>query len=226
VSCLGRMPVERSAAILTHLPVETAATLIRRLSAESHQGIVAQLPEQIARAVQLLLRYAQNSAGSLMNPLVQVIPDDITVAEALTLVRRLPQNLYYYLYTVDRSHKLTGVLDIRELMLAQPEASLRSITKTDVARLPAGADLRGIIAHPGWREFDALPVVDEHDVFLGVIRNKVVRALEPGAKPEGQTGLQLVVTLGETYWMALRELFDGVASSFARHHHQEDSHHG
>lgn len=217
VECLTLMARDRAGPLLGELPIEIAASLLRRMDATVQRSLISALPRRMAEAAQLLLRHSEDTAGAMMDPLVHVVPADITVEEAVSLVRRFAQNVYYYVYVVDRAHRLAGVLDIRELLLARPTDPVSAVMRVGVAKLPAGARLDSVVAHPGWREFDALPVVNEEGMFLGAIRNRTVRGLERERRraSAARGGAGAVFALSEAYWQGLRSLVDGVASVLA-----------
>jgi magnesium transporter len=153
-----------------------------------------------------------------VDPLILALPDDISVGEALQRVRAAPNNAIYYLYTIDRRRRLTGVVSLRDLMLADPADSLRSVVRTDVAQIPAAADRATIVAHPGWGEFHALPVVGHDGTYLGAIRYETLRRLEMEvqARTERLTPVSVAVSLSELYWVGLSGLLEGMARTAVR----------
>jgi len=217
LASLKAMTRQKAAAIVAVLPFDIAANLIRRMALESRQAILDNLPARVAEAIGRLLVYPEDSVGALMDPRIQVLPKDITVGEALHIIQRSPENLYFYIYVVDRDQRLIGVLDIRELMLAAREDPLGAIMHAAVATLPPRARLKSILAHPGWHDFDALPVVDDSGRFLGALRNRRVRDLERRLAARGETGsgIDMLLSLGEMYWTGLSDLLFGVASAAA-----------
>jgi hypothetical protein len=89
------------------------------------------------------------------------------------------------------------------------------ILKVNVLWLSAEAPLESVFVHPGWREFDALPVVDRDRRFLGVIRHRRMRQLVEQSRSltdEGQA-VRTVLALGEIYWLGLCGLLQGIATT-------------
>jgi hypothetical protein len=75
-----------------------------------------------------------------------------------------------------------------------------------------------ILAHPGWRRFHALPVVDRDAVLLGAIRYQTFRGLEDAARDQSRRAdaVTTVFALGELYWLGLSGLLDGLSSVVKR----------
>lgn len=215
--CLGRIAVEHAAEIATALPIDVAALLLRRVEAETRDRLLEAVSDAAKRTLGVLLRYPEDTAGALMDPRLLALTSDISVGEARARVRRAPQHVLYYLYVVDRAGVLVGVLNIRELMLAAPAEPLATVMSPSVASLRARADRATIVAHPGWRSYHALPVVDEAGVFLGAMRYETLRRLEDDARA-AQTAPSMVatlLTLGELYWIGLSGMLTGLGSSIA-----------
>jgi magnesium transporter len=211
--CLAHLSPECAVAVLTALPLNTAAGLLRRLDAEARERTLAHAPADLSRSLRRLLQYPEGTAGALMEPQALSLPGDIRVGEARVRVRRAPHSLLSYLYVVDREQRLTGVLTLRELMLASPKTMLSSAMRSHVLRLPAHADFASIVAHPGWRDFHVLPVVDDSSVFVGVIRHEKLRRLEDTARKPANQAVSTMLSLGELYWIGLTGMLAGVAAT-------------
>lgn len=216
--CLARMRPAAAAALVADLRPDLAAALLRRVDPAAQATVLDRLPEDDAGSLRTLLRYPEGTAGALMDPRAPAVADDLTAGEALTRIRRAPSHILYYLYVVDRARRLVGVVDLRELMLARPREPLAAVMHQSVARLSAGMTRPAILAHPGWRHFHALPVVDEDSALVGAIRYQTFRKLDDDAR-EGARGTDAsaaVFALGELYWLGLSGLLDGLASVVKR----------
>jgi magnesium transporter len=213
---LLRTAGEPAAAILGALDLDGAAAILRRMPAALVESLLASEPLAHRALLRRLVAFPADTAGALMDPLVLALADDIDVAEAMRRVDATPEHVIYYLYTIDRRRRLTGVLSLRELMLAPGDAPLRSIARREVAHVPAGVDRQAIVAHPGWGEFHALPVVDHDGTYLGAIRYETLRRLEMENRTAGQRPVAMAVSLGQLYWTGLLGLLEGLASTAGR----------
>lgn len=175
---LSRLEPAALGAIVEKLEPGDAARVLRRAGDDARETVLAGLPARDARSLRTLLRYAPNTAGALLDPDVLALPAELDANEALARIRDQPENARYNVYLIDRGHLLVGVLNLRELLTAEPQASLRGIMKAATYRLPGYADRRQIVAHPGWRFVHSLPVVDERGVYLGAIRFHALRRIE------------------------------------------------
>lgn len=211
VDCLRSLPDRLVAAVLNELPLDLGARILVRAGGETRETWLAGLSPERAEFLRRKLRYPPGTAGALVDPLVLALPEDLSVADAQKQLRRSAERAYYYLYVVDRDQRLVGALDIRELMLAEPKDTLGAVMHRDVQSVSAHADVAGVMAHPAWRDLDALPVVDAGGVFFGIIRHRMLRQITgPAGDQEGQPMVRTLVSLGELYWSGLSAFLAGV----------------
>ena len=123
-------------------------------------------------------------------------------------------------YVVDREQQLAGVVNLRELMLADGKQPLTEVMRRNVARIPISADHAEILAHPAWRDVHALPVVDERDVFLGAIRYGTLRVLESeyASSRQSRSPAALALSLGELYWLGVSQLMERLQAARPQPH--------
>ena len=140
------------------------------------------------------------------------------VHQVLERLQRNPAHALYYLYVVADDQRLVGVVNMRELMGARPNASLASVCTRHVASIAASATWQTVVEHPAWGSVHALPVVDTAGQFIGVLRYETVRALErrrASADTLTDSGLQTASALGELFGLGLRGIFQWPASGVA-----------
>ncbi|MDA0838508.1 MAG: CBS domain-containing protein [Planctomycetota bacterium] len=212
---LENMQPDHAALALSQIPLDASAGLIRRLQEQTRKAVLNAFAKEDNEPLRSLLRYSKDSAGALMDPLVLALPHDLTVVASLEQIRNSPKHTTSYLYVVDREQKLIGVLNVRELMLADPAALLSSIMRPNMRSLSAHAPRAAILNHPAWKRFHTMPVVDNGGVFLGAVRYETLRNLEENS------GTQAIsdgagAALGELYWVGLTGLVEGLAASITK----------
>lgn len=208
-ACAAALSNEALAALVAQLPLDAAGVAMRRVAASRREAVLALLDDERSEHLRRILNYPDNSAGSLADPLVLALADDISVADAQRRLRGSRLHLYYYVYIVTRDGTLVGAINMAELMAARPKDALSSVMRREVVRLDAHTDLATVGAHPAWRDFDALPVVDSRGRFVGAIRHKIVRQM---SWETGRPLMATIVELSELYWVGL----SGILSSLAR----------
>jgi magnesium transporter len=199
-----------AAAILEQLEQDVAARLARRMADERRETIFARLPPRLARTLGTLLHFPEHTAGALMDPAVLALPEDLTADEARQRIRDTPDLAHYNVYVVDREHTLVGVVNLRELLLAPPRATLATVMIRDPVRLESQADRSAVVAHPGWKRVHSIPVVDERGCYLGAVRYRTLRQLEDELLGAAETDADASKALGELFASGAAGLLDAL----------------
>jgi len=213
---LERLTASSAGAILECVQQDTAARLARRLAGAHREAIFAQLSPAPARTLATLLHFPEHTAGALMDPGVLALPDDITIDEARRRVRDASDHARYNVYVVDRDHVLVGVVTLRELLLAAPDATLQHVMIRDPQRLAAHADRAAVVAHPGWKHVHSIPVVDERGCYLGAVRYRTLRQLEEELLGAAETDADASRALGELFATGAAGLLDALTDAGSR----------
>jgi magnesium transporter len=222
--CLTSMNAGNAARVIKELSLDYKLAVLRCMQGGERERLFQTLGATEAEPLRTLLRYPNDTAGALMDPYVSTFPDDITVGEALRRAKSAARGLLYYLYVTDREQTLVGVATLRELMHARASDALSSVMRREVASLSATTRSDDIVKNPHWRDFHALPVVDERGRFLGVIRHETLRRVEHEVVQDSQEGgaIDTLLALGELYWIGLASIMPGVTPEVDRHHEEDN----
>jgi magnesium transporter len=182
---LEEMPAERQARILGDMDGERAADILEWMSPDEAADVLGDLPEDKAEElfglmqdkeqadVAELLPYEDDTAGGLMTTEFVTLPRQLTVGEALARLREMAEtpNMIYYLYVVEGegSWRLSGVIALRSLILADPSAPLDEVMRTEFQRAHADEAANEVAHRIAEYNLLALPVVDEAGDILGII---------------------------------------------------------
>ncbi len=215
VAAIEHVTPHQAARFLEGLDLSRIVALLRLLPAGARSDILGALPRSIEPRVRKALSLPAGSVGSAADSAVTPGDADATVGEALKSGTdpRVP-----YLYVIDQQYRLVGVIHRRELELADEGASLRSIMNSPVQKVPATTPLAALHQHRAWSAFDALPVVDARDAFLGVIRHKVLRSASHASTDRlgPTTALTTLLDFGEVYWSGLFSAIEVLATGSAK----------
>lgn len=99
-------------------------------------------------------------------------------------------------------------------MLSEPEASVYSVMQTGIGQFSPNSNREAILAHPDWRTYHDLPVVDETGRFLGVIDYQTIRRLESDIKESirPRSAYDTGKALGELYWIGMSAFIRGATT--------------
>ena len=89
------------------------------------------------------------------------------------------KDVVMYVYVTDAAGALKGVVDIREMVAAEPGQTLGEIMTENVISLPKDATLREASMLFDRYNFRALPIVGDDDQLLSAVSSRDVRSLRP-----------------------------------------------
>jgi len=162
---------ERAADILEEMSPDDAADLVADLDQTTRDEILAHMEQDEKDEVQELLSYPEDSAGGMMTTEFVALEEHLTAAEAIDHLRALEPDAetIYYIYVTDESDRLTGVLSLRDLIVAQPDTQIRSVMIREpvtVAVLADEDEVAEVVAH---YNLLAVPVVDDEERLVGIV---------------------------------------------------------
>lgn len=154
-------------------PVQIA-DLFSALPAQKAERFMEKLDADVAETVRGILSEREEGILSLVSRTLLAFPPDISVDEAFKRFRAEARDMdvIMYIYVVGADKRLEGVIDIRELVQAEPNELLSDIMVKNVISVEPG-DTRDDVEEMFNRyHFRAIPVVDAHDRLTGVVRYK------------------------------------------------------
>lgn len=164
---------KRLAPIISQMDVDDAADLISNLEQDDKSTLLKVLPDPIQQAhVEELINYPKDSAGGIMSTDFLRLRSDMTVQIALNYVRRqaVQENTQiYYLYVVDNSHKLVGVISLRNLIIAPLNDIVANHMSTEVITCNVNDDQETVAEIISKYDLLAAPVVDENNRLKGIV---------------------------------------------------------
>ena len=157
--------------IVDELYVDDAAELVEEMPANVVGRILRQADPEMRRSINQILRYPENSAGSMMNTEYVYLRPDMTVGEAILRIRRqgVDKETIYTCY-VTEGRKLIGLVTVKDLLLAVDDDMLVSdIMSTNVISVTTHTDQEEVAHMFSRYNFLALPVVDGENRLVGIV---------------------------------------------------------
>jgi magnesium transporter len=170
--------------ILIFLPANQRRSWIRLLAPDDTADLVQEAPdadrdELLAcldapsrKEVVALLAYEEDDAGGLMNPRYARLRPNMNVDEAINYLRRQTtgrEETLYYTYVINPHGHLLGVVSMRDLFKAQPEARVEHIMQTELVTVPEEMDQEDISLLFADHDLLAIPVVDAENRMKGIV---------------------------------------------------------
>lgn len=159
------------ARLLTLLPDADAMALLPTLEAERRKAVLHAVPSQSRDRWLHNPRYPEGTVGYLMEPVVATFPPHMTIKEVIEGLRNLVKRAFItYVYVVDSQNRLTGVLVMRDLLLAEPAGLVRDLMIERPFSLNAMQLVRDIVPLVHVRHYAEYPICDDDGHLLGLVR--------------------------------------------------------
>ena len=157
--------------IVDELYVDDAAALVEEMPANVVKRILRQADPVMRSSINQILRYPENSAGSLMTTEYVSLRPDMTVEESILRIRRqgVDKETIYTCY-VTEGRKLIGIVTVKDLLLAQDdETPVRDMMETNLISVTTHTDQEEVARMFSKYDFLALPVVDLENRMVGIV---------------------------------------------------------
>jgi len=164
-------PSRKSAQLLSELPSDEMTDVLKDLTPEIRKNVFRHFSKKDSDEARDLLKYPSDTAGGLMTTEVPILEETMTVKEALAFLREKAKEFetIYYIYLGKKDKKLSGVVSLRDIVLAPPKARLIDLGKPEVISLNPQMDQEEVARLIARHDFFALPVVDENGILLGMV---------------------------------------------------------
>jgi Mg/Co/Ni transporter MgtE len=218
INCLQIMPIKSTIAIIEMLPMEYVSVLIRNLSVDLQKEILQLISQKKSTFLKHTLTFPEGTVGSIMHPLLYTFFEDISVGEALKILKSQSEINENNIYVVTRTYKIAGIITVNDLLRLKSNQLLGSVINKNVVRTFANVNLNLIQNHPGWQEYSVLPVVDNKDILQGILKYKDVRHFEEGNVKKGvpQHMVKASSALGELYRLGMTSLIQGASTLYTQ----------
>ncbi|MEP7119286.1 MAG: magnesium transporter [Byssovorax sp.] len=231
-----RLDEDTQEAMVEQLGVDNVASIAAEMSADERTDLIEGLPEDVgdtlleslekvdpeaAAEVSELAKWPEDSAGGLMTTDYISVPLDLTVADVIELIRKgaSEAETIYSVYVVTKTHRLLGVVSLRDLLLSASSAKLADVMTENVFSVAPETDQEEVARTMAKYDFNALPVLGADRKLLGVITVDDVMDVLTQESSEDMQRLAGVEPIEDGYfqtsfWMFIRKRGPWLAALF------------
>ena len=160
-----------AAGIINNLMADDATDLLEEMPANIVKRLLANASQETRRDINHLLRYPEDSAGSIMTVEFMDLKEGQTVAQAIERIKKtgVDSETINICYVLDYQRKLKGTVALRYLLLKDPDEKIGDIMHENVISLHTLMDQEEVARQFQKYDFTAMPVVDNEDRLVGII---------------------------------------------------------
>lgn len=168
---LNSLSDKEAAGIIDNLMADDVVDMLEEMPANVVKGILAIASPETRRDINHLLRYPEDSAGSIMTVEYVDLKETLTVDEAIARIRRvgLDSETINICYVLDEQRKLVGTVALRYLLLSGGDEIIGDIMHENVISIHTLTDQEEAARQFKKYDFTAMPVVDNENRLVGII---------------------------------------------------------
>jgi magnesium transporter len=177
---VSALAVERVAELVNDMTPGQAADIVAVLPPDDMDAILERLNAEDATKIRALVEKHEEHILNFSTAHYIRFPPSATVGEAMHDFREVAKNadVVMYIYVLDPNGVLLGVIDIRELLQAEPAQKLEDIMVTNIVSLDDDATVADASKLFARYSFRAIPIVGEGDLMKGAIPYRDIMQLE------------------------------------------------
>ena len=157
--------------ILDELFMDDTVDLIEEMPSNVVTRILRNVNKNDRKVINELLKYPEDSAGSIMTTEFIDLKEKMTIEDALERIRKIgtDSETIYTCYVLDQKRKLKGIIGIKELLLAKEDSLISDIMETNVIVVNTLEDKEDVAKKFDKYDLYALPVVDNENRLVGIV---------------------------------------------------------
>ena len=158
-------------AVIDEMYMDDAVDLIEEMPANMVRRILAQADADTRKQINEILKYNEDSAGSVMTTEFVGLTPDMTAADAIDEIRStgVDKETINTCYVLDEKYHLLGTVTIRSLILARPGDTCESLMTTNAISVNTQDDQETAVQTMSKYNITSLPVVDAENRMVGII---------------------------------------------------------
>jgi len=168
---IGKLSETEIQSIMEELFLDDAADFIEEMPATVAKKILANAKPETRDEINRLLKYPEDSAGSIMTVEYVDLKSEMTVRQAFERIRKTgtDKETIYTCYVTNSERVIEGVITVKTLLLSEPEQIIGEIMETNIISVNTGADREQAARIFEKYDFLSIPVVDSEMRLVGII---------------------------------------------------------
>ena len=197
---------KEAAAIIDNMYADDATDLIDEMPSNVVKRLLSNTTKETRRDINNLLKYKDDSAGSIMTVEFIDLKENYTVKDALERIKQDANHIENFdiCYVLDHTRKLLGYVKLKDILINDEEKFIKNLMKKVHVKVSTSTD-QEIVAHK-FKKYDInlMPVVDSENKLVGIITIddivdiideettediEKMAAITPNDKPYNKTGV-------------------------------------
>ena len=157
--------------VLNELYMDDAVDLVEEMPANVVRRILAQADPEMRKSINELLKYPEDSAGSIMTTEFVALLPHMTAADAITSIRRtgMDKETVNTCYVIDQHRTLLGAVTLRTIVMAREDETMENLMQENVVSVGTLEDQETVARMFSDYNLNVMPVVDKENRLVGIV---------------------------------------------------------
>ncbi len=157
--------------VVDELYVDDAVDIVEEMPSNVVKRILAQSAPDVRKMINEILKYPEDSAGSIMTTEFVELKEHMTCEDAIKRIRRtgVDKETIYTCYVTDPNRKLIGCLTLKDILLADEDSIIGDLMETDIISVTTTDDQEKVANVLSKYDLNAVPVVDTEHRLVGIV---------------------------------------------------------
>ena len=157
--------------VINELYMDDKVDLLEEMPSNVVKRILKNVKKEDRVIINELLKYPEDSAGSIMTTEFVDLKENMTVEEALNKIRKigLEKETIYYCYVLTSKRSLVGIVDLKRLVIKDKKEKIKDFMETNVIKVNTSEDKENVAKALSKYNLLAIPVVDNEEKLVGIV---------------------------------------------------------
>ena len=157
--------------VVDNLFMDDTVDMIEEMPSNVVKRILRNVDDKDRKIINEILNYPDDCAGSIMTTEFIDLKENMTVSQAFDKIKKigLKKETVYNCYVLDQNRKLLGVIDIKDLLIADRDEVIKDLMDENVVTVNTLDDKEDVANTLAKYDYVALPVVDKENRLVGIV---------------------------------------------------------
>lgn len=161
----------KTAELLENMGNDEIADLLDGLDDEEREKVLVNLEKDDAEEVEELLKYEDETVGSIMTKEFITFKYNITVGEVVDIIKDMDidEDVLYYIFITDEEERIKGIIKLKDLLFSDNDVVIKDIMEENITTVNHDDEVSVVIEQSAKYDLFCTPVVDDDKRLVGIV---------------------------------------------------------
>ena len=168
---IGFINNERAINVFSYMQKDDIVDILGELNTGRRKELMLAMKKGDVDEIKALLGYKDDSAGGIMTTEYIALYKRLTISQAIKVIKEITPKTEYIdtIYVMNNNKKIVGTADLRNILVADENATIDDITNTNFIYVEPETDQEDVANLVSKYDLNAIPVLNSRKMMLGII---------------------------------------------------------